>query len=335
MSQSSRQAIKFTNKYLEIPQDLVCENLKVFKEKLTDYNSSNSPNAIIGSIIQEEGIIRFMPIVPFEPNTDYTLVCNTHEFFNFKIDQPKNQIPLEVKALYPNTDEVPNNILKWYVRFSKPVNPVKIYDHIQFLDANGKAIDRAILDIKSSLLSSDGTLLTVWVEPGRQKRLLGPNKHLGSVFEIGNNYSLVIDASLKDMNGYPMGQSFSHRFMTSEEDRNKPSIDKWLIDPVHSDSRDPLIVHFEEAVDFGSLLDAFYVLKNKQVIEGVLDLDQKDKMIYFTPKQPWSSGNYTIEILAQLEDLAGNNLLHLFDRPLDEALNKTPSPSFKLRFESQ
>ena len=81
------------------------------------------------------------------------------------------------------------------------MNPIKIYDHIRFLDDEGKPIDRSILDLGAPLLSADGTLLTVWIEPGRQKRLLGPNRHLGSVFDIEQNYTLHISNTLKDAQG--------------------------------------------------------------------------------------------------------------------------------------
>ena len=41
----------------------------------------------------------------------------------------------------------------------------------------------------------------------------------------------------------------------------------------------------------------------------------------FEPTNPWKPGDYVVAADAALEDLAGNNLEGLLDRPVEEELN--------------
>ena len=290
-------------------------DFKVLRGAIRGYDQLHNTPAILGTVDKNDSYTTFTPFVPFDQETAYTLVYNKQAFV-FEISRSEDNVPMTVTGIYPSVKQVPANILKWYIEFSKPVNPVRIYEHIQFLDKDGNAIDRSILHLGAPLLSADGTLLTVWIEPGRQKRLLGPNKHLGSVFEPMQNYTLEIAGTLKDTEGIPIGDSVKHSFTTIEPDRKKPSIKDWQVQSLESDSRQALQITTNETLDYGSLLDAFTVIYEGSLIEGEMSYDGSAKMIYFTPVQKWKKGSYTIKIDDQLEDMAGNNLLYLFDRPL-------------------
>jgi len=59
--------------------------------------------------------------------------------------------------------------------------------------------------------------------------------------------------------------------------------------------------------------------------EGPIEIDQAETRWHFTPTQPWKNGQYTIHVDATLEDVAGNNLHGLFDRPAEEPLTDVVS----------
>ena len=202
---------------------------------------------------------------------------------HFTVARSQEYEAIQVIDIYPADREVPANILKWYVHFSRPVNPVKIYDHIHFLDEEGASIDRSILNLKAPLLSDDGTLLTIWIEPGRQKRLLGPNHHLGSVFDPYENYTLKIDGSIKDMDGANMTSSVSHRFITTDADREQPSIDAWSVGSLQAHTLNPLTIAITEQVDYGSLIDAFGLYYQGRRVAGTLEYDSHGNTILFQP----------------------------------------------------
>ena len=52
--------------------------------------------------------------------------------------------------------------------------------------------------------------------------------------------------------------------------------------------------------------------RNEEV-KGNFTLIAQESKVVFTPYQPWKSGTYTVSVASILEDLAGNNLNHLFD----------------------
>ena len=214
-------------------------DFKVLRGAVTELGEAVGRRSIAGRLEIGETHWTFTPLVPFDQEVAYTIVSNGRTAV-FEIANTVDYVPLEITGIYPNTREVPANILKWYIQFSKPVNPVKIYDHIYFLDEKGEPIDRSILHLGAPLLSADGTLLTVWIEPGRQKRLLGPHRHLGSVFQPSKNYTLHISETLKDSEGLPMVKSIHYEFTTTESDRIQPAITQWeILSPV-AQSRQPL-----------------------------------------------------------------------------------------------
>ena len=309
-------------------------DIKVFRGDLTDGASIKSKSSIIGKLIKQESYSSFTPLVPFDLETQYTMACDDH-LVRFKVAKPMGHEVLEVLSVYPATTQVPANILKWYVRFSKPVNPIKIYNHIRFLDEHGDPIDRSILDLAAPLLSDDGTLLTIWVEPGRQKQLLGPNHRLGSVFESDHEYTLVIDDSLKDADGIALANEVRQNFSTTAADRIQPSIDHWTVMSIQALTKQPVLIKCTEQLDYGSLIDTFSISIDGSRVAGILDYDSAESTISFTPEHNWDAGTYTIQLEPLLEDLAGNNLQHLFDLPIDQGEPVNESQDFTISVESR
>ena len=323
-SQQLLEISEYNTKFLRIANEQISADFKVVRGAISNPEHQVERTAILGKITQGKTHTTFTPLVPFDQEVFYTVISNS-QLAVFEIAKSQAYEPMEVVGIYPGTQQVPANILKWYVQFSRPVNPIKIYDHIHFLDAAGEPIDRSILDLGAPLISADGTLLTVWIEPGRQKRLLGPNRHLGSVFEEDKTYTLQIANTLKDAEGLPMEKSIRHHFRTGEPDRTKPSIVQWQVLQPMADSQQDLSIVCQEQVDYGSLLDAFSLEKGGFPIAGRLRYDSEAGMIHFAPKSNWSKGEYSIKVEGILEDLAGNNLRYLFDRPIDESqAERTP-----------
>ena len=300
---------------LRFSHSISCEEVRVIKGMVDDFDQARQSTAILGSVKNGEQYTTFIPLVSFDYDVTYSVVCDLN-ILHFSIARSEDDPQMEVVHIYPGVEQVPANILKWYIQFSQAVNPVKIYEHIHFLDPAGQPIDRSILNLGTPLLSSDGKLLTVWIEPGRQKRLLGPNEHLGAVFKENQSYTLLIDASLKNAEGVPMEAEVKHSFTTTAADRTKPSLDDWTVSPLQANTSQALTIAGRAQLDYGSLLDAFGVYYEDERVEGALQYNSTNATISFIPVAPWKVGPYVIRIGYQLEDLAGNNLRYLFDRPV-------------------
>ncbi|AUC14958.1 hypothetical protein BTO06_07325 [Tenacibaculum sp. SZ-18] len=291
--------------------------IKVYKGTFKNLQEINNRKSIIGNIKRQGDKLTFSPLLPFQVETNYTVVYG-RKLYEFSIPLESNYKILGVKNLYPNYSELPSNLLKWYVEFSKPVNPTNIYDHISLIDnITQKKVDRAFLPLENPLLSNDGKLLTLWIEPGRQKRDLGPNKHLGKVLEIGKSYTLMIDGNLKDSKGIPMRSNFTFSFEVFEADRTQPDINNWKLNPPKRNTKDELVIHLNDKLDYGSLINNLILYNNKQ-IEGVFTIDSNNNKVIFTPFHKWKPNTYVLKCNKLIEDLAGNNLERLFDRDVQE-----------------
>ena len=94
----------------------------------------------------------------------------------------------------------------------------------------------------------------------------------------------------------------------------------WKVITPKSQSETPLIVHFNEALDY-SLLEEVFVVKNELggKIEVIIEVLEDQTGIRINPNSVWSKGKYTLEIESRLEDVAGNNLNRLFDRDINKS----------------
>src|SRR5205823_5383949 len=101
--------------------------------------------------------------------------------------------PAAVAQVYPTADELPENLLKFYLHFTGPMRRGEAYDHLRLLDAQGKVVERSFLELGEELWDGSGRRFTLVIDPGRIKRGLKPREDLGPVLEAGKSYTLVID----------------------------------------------------------------------------------------------------------------------------------------------
>jgi len=296
--------------------------ITVFKDHIPEEKISKA-TPVLGKVIIAQEKLQFIPLIPFGWGQKYTLVYNNIiEYFTLTI--PEHYEFLKVTNVYPSSERIPSNILKWYIKFSKPINTTLIYKYIHFIQASGDTLSRAILPLENALISDNNTLLTVWIEPGRQKRGLGPNEQLGSVFSTNQNYQLRISRELKDQQGVSMLQYFRHRFLIKEADRIQPNINNWNIRIPNINTISSLLIECNESLDYGSSLNNIQIVdKDHKEILGQWQLTDEEKTISFTPSKIWKKGNYYILFNPNIEDLSGNNLYRLFDNEVHNVSSKT------------
>lgn len=322
--------INFSKTHINIPlQALPIENILVFKGIITEDSLPNS-TPILGKTVKKGDTIQFTPIVPFDWNQKYTLV-HRGQIEHYTLPVPEDYVSMSVTNIYPSAPIVPKNILKWYIRFSRPVNTIQLYDHLKFVNASGDTLSSAILPLVNTLISEDETLVTVWITPGRQKRGLIPNKQFGPVFKENAKYTLLVSKNIKDRNGVPIKDGFIHSFRTKNEDRIKPSIDVWNIELPVINTISNLTIYSNESLDYSSKQGIRIMSQNDLEIKGSWQFQQQETILSFTPKTAWQKGMYRIICYPRLEDLAGNNLDRLFDTPTD-SISAEEKNSYTLYF---
>ncbi len=309
-SQSQVHLIKEHHKTVAIAiidRNLSAENISIKK--------LSSGQTLRGTFSRKEDSIFFHPIIPFQPKQTYQLIYGSEEMATFSVSPPYTS-PFIVEKIYPTTDTLPVNFLKFYIRFSHPMSERSPYPHIYLLSEAGDTMEHSFLAQYPALWSSDHQTLTLWLDPGRVKRDLLLNQKYGHPLEGNKTYQLVLDTPLRSVYGDTLRRPMIKRFTTGTVDRSQPKLSTWTINVPPSHTSDSLLIEFPEAMDYLSTLDRILIFKEGEQLEGKQSLIHKEKAWIFRPSQQWKKGRYEIQVEAVIEDLAGNNLNRLFDRDI-------------------
>ena len=232
----------------------------------------------------------------------------------FEIAARPVERPTVVSQIYPSTDRLPENQLKFYLHFSAPMSRGQAYEHIRLIDETGKTIEGAFLELEQELWDRDLRRFTLLCDPGRVKRGLKPREELGPVLEEGKNYTLVIERGWRDANGMPLEADARKSFGVSSPDETRIDIADWKIAAPHAGTTEPLVVRFPEPLDH-SLLERVVSIADAvgNEVAGTIRVEDHETSWHFVPELPWASGDYRLITATTLEDLAGNSIGRAFE----------------------
>jgi hypothetical protein len=290
-------------------------NISVYFGKVT--KTTNQPK-IIGEFTTLRTKITFKSKYGFSSGTTYTVLLRSKkQVHRFVINTPKiNSKPTTyVKNVYPTSDRLPMNLLKFYIEFSAPMRTGNAFEHIHLYKIpEGKLESEAFLVTAEELWNPDKTRVTIFFDPGRIKRGVQPNLQLGLPLVEGNKYQLVIDKEWLDINDVILTKEFKKIFDVVAVDRDSPSQENWKIDFPITKNKSPIKIDFNETIDYGLLHSAIVIVdETNSHIEGEIVLSDKESKWQFIPRKKWLKGNYKMIINAWLEDVSGNNLNRKFD----------------------
>jgi hypothetical protein len=282
--------------------------------------------------VLEDGV-RFIPRFPFEPGVRLRATfeprqINRPQFqealtCEFSIPREIRGARAQVKQIFPTSGALPENLLRFYVCFSEPMQRGWAEEHITLLDAAGWPVPDVLYRPPLELWDRSMTCLTILLDPGRLKRGVGPNRALGPPLKAGQQYTLAIDSGMLDMSGRPLRTSFRKTFHVLGAVREAISVDQWRIRLPRPDSCESLDLGFPRPMDWALLWHTVSVAsEDGQPIEGHISIDQSERLWSFTPKSFWSSGSYCFCVESSLEDVCGNSLLGPFDRPLRSTVER-------------
>jgi hypothetical protein len=219
-----------------------------------------------------------------------------------------------ITYVYPTSDQLPENHLKFYIHFSAPMSRGEAYEHVHLLDANGHELPAVFLELGEELWDPAMQRFTLLFDPGRVKRGLVPREELGAVLTAGRDYTLVIDGDWHDAHGQPLARGLRKPFHVTVADETPIDVKTWKLVAPPAASRDPLAVTFPEPLDHALLERVLHVTTaNGEPIPGQIDVGEAETRWRFTPERPWSAGDYQLVVETTLEDLAGNAIGRAFD----------------------
>ena len=219
-------------------------------------------------------------------------------------------------AVFPSSDTLPENLLRMYIHFSKPMKTVGNLENIKLLDNKGQEVDGAIFNNVYELWDKTQKNLTIIFDPARVKTGLKANAQMGSALQVGKRYTLRI-GQLEDVYSNPLASTFTKSFFVNEADKIAPKIENWKVIIPKINSKTPLIIEFPSMLDHLSLLQRLQLTDSKnQPIDGQVEIKNQETTWHFNPTREWLAGNYILYVHARLEDPAGNNLNGLFDHKI-------------------
>jgi hypothetical protein len=268
--------------------------------------------SVAGSYTREEGGVRFRPRFPFTSGLSYRARFEDAEIV-FTMPEPDPGEPTRVEAIFPASIDVPENLLRLYVHFSRPMRSKEIYRHVRLEDGEGREVTDPFVEIETGLWDREGRRLTLFFHPGRIKRGVGPNLALGPPLREGTTYRLVVDREMTDARGYPLEAAFERELRVGPPDRLSPDPRGWTVSPPE-DPASPLHVRFDEILDRALLVRFVRVeTSSGEEVEGEARPDEDERGVAFTPARPWAPGSYRLVVQPEIEDLAGNTPSRLFD----------------------
>lgn len=302
---------------------LATKNAKVFL-------STNLDTPVLGFYSFDGSYYTFEPVVPFSAGATYVLQEEGVQKSSFAVNKHVNIQAPELIAIYPSTNTVPENLLKMYFQFSKPMQEVgSALDFIKVTNNTTKKEVDVFLELNTELWNKEHTRLTLWLDPGRIKTDLIPNREKGLPILRGNEYTLTIDSNWGDANGNTLSKSYQKTFNVVERDAKKPNIEEWNL----LVNLDVLTIHFNEPLD-GVLASKSFQVKNSnnEIVVGDFELVNHEQTLKFQPEYPFALGEYSLVVESKLEDLAGNNLNHPFDNDLTKKEGQNISEFKTLKF---
>jgi hypothetical protein len=277
-----------------------------------------------------ESGIRFTPHLPFEPGVRFRATFDARplgspqmsEVLTREFSRPSaaSTVRTKVSYVFPSGHLLPENLLRFYVCFSNPMQRGRAEEQIALLGPDGRPAPDTLYRPPVELWDRSMRCLTILLDPGRLKRSVGPNRELGPPLKAGRQYSLAIGSGMVDFSGRTLQKGFHKSFHVTSAVRGSIAVERWTILPPPTKSRQPVVLVFPTPLDWALLWHTITVAsEGGEPMDGRIAIDRGETRWSFTPRFPWTAGAYSVRVASQLEDVCGNGLVDAFDRPLRSA----------------
>lgn len=314
-----------------LPESFKHKTLDQWAEALRVTVAGNAAGTgLLGTHALADGTLKFEPRFPFEPGVAYRATVKVGESettHDFTIPKPKS-VPGAVTAVFPSSDKLAENTLRFYVHFSKPMAKGDIYKHVTLRnDTDKKMVELPFLELEEELWTRDQMRATFFIEPGRIKREVKPREELGPILEAGKTFTLTVATTWRDADGEPLKEAYRKTFTVGKPDREAIDPAKWTLSAPKAGTRDAVTVSLGKSLDHGLLRRLIWIEDAAgKSIDGTVSLSKNESVWEFAPKKAWPVGKFTLQIANHLEDPSGNrvgepfevDLLKPVGKPVDE-----------------
>lgn len=263
----------------------------------------------------------FTPKYPLRPGTKYR-VLGAGKSLDVTTPKAAAAKAIAVTYVYPATERIPANVLRFYIHFSAPMPRGDVYDYLEVRDAKGVKVNQPFLVIDNELWNEDQTRLTILIDPGRIKQEVKPRLDLGPVFEENKKYTLTISGQWPTNRGETLGKDFTRTLTVVDPVTSAIDPQKWKAYP-------PKEGEGVFRLQFGRPMDRALALRclkltgpDGEPVAGTADLFADDSEFQFKAAAGWKVGQYQIDIGHELEDVCGNRNGQPFEVDLTKPFKK-------------
>lgn len=314
-------------------RELATEVQSVFTVSVARPESDElSPMLGTSRVIQNRLV--FEPRFPLVPGVTY--VANLLPFEatgrtisqRFTLPKPRPETPTALLNVFPTSPELPENQLKFYLFFSRPMSRGQAYRHLGLFKENGEKVEGAFLEIAEELWDPTGTRFTLLMDPGRVKRGLKPREEDGPILEEGHRYTLIVDQAWSDAAGFELKEPVKKTFAVLAPDDEPLDTANWKIEAPADNNDHTLSVIFPEPVDRALLERVLWVETSDGArVAGTVTIDRQETRWRFQPVQSWNDeATYLLAVERILEDRAGNRIGRKFEVDVFDKIDRQVQP---------
>lgn len=293
-----------------------------------------TPIEIQGKWLGESGRLLFRPKYPFREGQQFQVV-ELHDFdrpqikFSFRIPADGGPEPMLVR-LEPDLKVWPENLLRLYLHFNRPMSRGEANTRILMKDEKGRELVQPFLQLDQELWDKEGKRLTILFDPGRVKQGLKPREEDGAILENGHHYTIEISAGWPDARGIVTENKFEQKFKVGPADLKPIEPRKWKIIAPKPTEDSLLTIEFDSPIDTGMALRLIQILESGECpLDGQMEISDDGMSLKFNPRVKWSPGLHFIEVNPALEDPSGNQVGRPFERDIqsgEESLMNAAKP---------
>jgi len=281
---------------------------------------------LLGTYSFKAGVLRFEPRFPFAEGVRYRAVLTdggARTTKEFAIPKPDTE-PAAVTALYPSGDRLPENTLRFYLHFSKPMARGEVYRFIRLVnETDRKDVQLPFLELDEELWSPDRRRFTLLIDPGRIKREVKPREDLGPALEAGKTFSLVVSQDWRDADGNRLKADFRKSFAVGPADRTPVDPAKWVIEPPKGVG--PAAVTLDKPLDHALLRRLVWLTgPDGKKVEAAVSVTPGERGVRFSAPGGWRPGTYTLTVDPRLEDPCGNRVGEPFETEITDPGENKP-----------
>lgn len=303
----ARAANPAARRLLAAPNSNPADTFQVFIQGAT--------TPLFGTYATRADSIIFQPAAPPVPGMSYRLQAGSSSH-QHHIPAQQATAPPRVIGWMPRVSIVPANHLKFYLQFDQPMTQGDVWSHLQLhCETDGQQVLGAFREVE--LWDPTGTILTLWLHPGRQKTGVNLNQDEGPVLHAGKRYTLRVLGTWTATSGTALGQPWHLPFTVGPADHQQPAPEKWKL---NISAENQLTIQFDEPLDFSPA--------TPNTTER-LWLETPTGQRLPTPLQATTTGATAqldpttaktapvLKVSPDIEDLAGNSISRPFERQME------------------